>query len=94
MTYAPRIVLHSPLADPSRLGTFVEACLSDGVELIAICGPGMQKLEDEIDWMIIGDGSNPDRFILTTVHDTIDDARNFAENLNAGSKAAVEDVKL
>jgi hypothetical protein len=94
MKHASRIVLHSPPADPSRLEAFVEACIADGVELIAISGPGAAKLEDEIDWIIIGDGSNFDRFIVTSIHDSIEEARNFAENWNAGQAATAEEIVL
>jgi hypothetical protein len=94
MTHASRIILHSPPVDPSRLEAFVEACIADGVELIAISGPGAAQLEDEIDWIIIGDGGNSIRFIVTSIHDSIEEARNFAENWNAGHAVTVEEIVL
>ncbi|SMH42003.1 hypothetical protein [Mesorhizobium australicum] len=89
MTYAPRIVLCSPLTDPSSLEAFVEACLADGVELIAIGGSGAQELEDEIDWIIVGDGEDRSRFIVTTAHDTVEEAREFAA-VNLGQRRVQE----
>src|SRR5689334_4631474 len=62
MTLAPRIVLHSPIADGSALGPFVEQCLADGVCLIAIVGEGAEALEEEVDWLVIGDGADKSRF--------------------------------
>lgn len=70
----------------------MEACLADGVELIAIGGDGARELEDEIDWIIVGDGSNPDRFIATTAHGTIEEAREFAEVCGSGN--ALQEVRL
>jgi hypothetical protein len=92
MTYARRIVLHSPPAEPSRLEAFVEACIADGVELIAIGGDGARELEDEIDWIIIGDGSQHDRFIVTTAHSTIEEAREYAEVWGSGTSQ--EEIRL
>ncbi|NEJ88850.1 hypothetical protein GR223_23435 [Rhizobium leguminosarum] len=68
MTLAHAIVLQSPIYDSARLGALVERCLTDGVGLIAISGKNAFKLEAEIDWMIIGDGSKPERFICTSAH--------------------------
>jgi len=89
MTYAPHIVLCSPLTDPSGLEAFVEACLADGVELIAIGGSDAQELEDEIDWIIVGDGEDRSRFIVTTAHDTVEEAREFAA-VNLGQRRVQE----
>ena len=38
MTYARKIVLQLPISNPSLLEPSVEACLRDGVTLIAIVG--------------------------------------------------------
>ena len=68
MSLAPRIVLHAPISDPALLEPFVEACLRDKVVLIAVVGEGCKDVEDLIDEIIVGDGSDPDRFIATTSH--------------------------
>jgi len=91
MTYARHIALQSPPTDPSRLESFVEACLTDGVELIAIGGDGSRELEDQIDWMLVGDGSDPSRFIVTTAHETIEEAREFAA---IGDKGRPQEIQL
>ena len=91
MTYARHIALQSPPTDPSRLELFVETCLADGVELIAIGGDGSRELEDEIDWIILGDGSDLSRFIVTTAHDTIEQAREYAA---IGEKGKPQEIQL
>ncbi|MGO6947034.1 hypothetical protein ELH99_17825 [Rhizobium leguminosarum] len=55
--------------------------MSDGVGLIAISGRDAHKLEAEVDWIIIGDGSNPDRFICTSAHFDDDDQAGIEDAL-------------
>jgi hypothetical protein len=65
---ARKIILHSPVSDQSVLEKFVEQCLADGVSLIAIVGPSCRELEDAVDLIVVGDGSDPVRFVCTTSH--------------------------
>lgn len=95
MTYAAKIILHTPLTDPSRLPAFVEDCLADGVSLIAVVGKDAHAVEDKIDWLIIGDGDE-DRFIVTSAHadETIEDVLVFASAFNAESGGEIEEVRI
>ena len=87
------VVLHCPLADAALLEPFVEACIAQGVELIAAGGAGAREVEDEIDWIVVGDGDgDPARFIVTTAHDTIEEARAFASILLEGKP--LQEVRL
>jgi hypothetical protein len=81
MTFARKIVLHSPVSDEKLLNDFVEQCLRDEVSLIAIVGPGCARLEDLIDEIVVGDGSDPDRFVCTSSHpdEPFDDVVNMVE---------------
>jgi len=76
-----KIVLQLPLKEPSQLPEFVEQCLRDQVTLIAIIGDGCAAIEDEIDDLIVGDGSDETRFITTTSHpdESLEDVMEFAE---------------
>ena len=98
MTRARAVVLQTPLRNPSALPAFVEACLRDRVELIAIVGPDCEALEDEIDWLIVGDGSDESRFIVTSSHaeETLEDAVAFASgwSLQDGSHGKADIVSL
>ena len=80
MSYAPRIVLRLPLANPTALPDFIDACLRDKVVLIAIAGPGCAEMENVIDDLIIGDGTDESRFIATSSHpgETMQDVVDFA----------------
>jgi acylphosphatase len=62
MPYARKIILHTPLANPAKLDSFVEDCLADGVVLIAVLGPDSEKVEDLIDELVVGDASDKSRF--------------------------------
>jgi hypothetical protein len=80
MTYAPKILLHSPFADPTKASAFVEDCLRDGVCLIAIVGDQCAETEDLIDSLIVRDGADESRFIVTTSHpdEPLDEVLEFA----------------
>jgi len=96
MTLARKIILHSPIKDESRLAAFVEQCLADGVSLIAIYGIGCEELEETIDWLVVGDGANPDRFLCTTSHpdEPFDDVLNMAQNWELERGDSVQEVRL
>jgi hypothetical protein len=68
MPYPSKVVLQVPLSAPEKLAPFVEQCVTDAVELICVAGPMADEIEDQIDWLVVGDGSDADRFIVTTAH--------------------------
>ena len=81
MALARKVVLRSEVSDQAALAPFVEQCIQDGVSLLAIVGPGAAELENTIDGLIVGDGSDPNRFICTTSHpdDVFGDVVNMVE---------------
>ena len=96
MTLGPRIVLQLPLSDPDALAAFVEECLRDRVVLIAVVGENAAAVEDLIDDLIIGDGSDRNPFITTTQHEgeTLEDVMEFAATFNASDGGSVQLVRL
>lgn len=82
MRLPPRIVLHSPISDRDALVGFVEQCLRDEVRLIAITGADANRLELDIDWMVIGDGNSESRFLVTSAHhdEPLEDVLEFASS--------------
>ncbi|WP_156363619.1 hypothetical protein [Sphingomonas sp. Leaf357] len=50
------------------MAEFVERCLRDGVRLISITGDDAEKVELEVDLLVIGDGRNEGRFLVTAAH--------------------------
>ncbi|MDH4985297.1 hypothetical protein QEZ47_07030 [Aminobacter anthyllidis] len=94
MTYARKIVLHLPVSRPQAIGPFVEQCLRDGVSLIAIVGENARGVEDLVDAIVVGDGSDPSRFVVTTAHqdEAIEDVLEFASHF--GSPDSVQLVRI
>ncbi|WP_292155024.1 hypothetical protein [Brevundimonas sp.] len=80
MITEPKIVLSLPLSDKALLPAFVEECLAENVSLIAVVGQGCEQVEDEIDWLIVGDASDPTRFVTTSSHpgETLEEVIEFA----------------
>jgi hypothetical protein len=95
MNYAPKVVLQLPLSNPDRLPDFVEACIRDRVALIAVVGRDAENIHDQIDELIVGDGSDASRFILTSFHvdETLEEAMEFAR-ICEPERQAVKLVKL
>jgi hypothetical protein len=96
VTFAPKLILHSPVSDERLLDEFVEQCLRDGVSLLAIIGPGCSRLEDVIDEIVVGDGSDPSRFLCTTSHpdDDFDTVMNMAQTWEMDKNDPVQEVRL
>ncbi|WP_299843105.1 hypothetical protein [uncultured Roseovarius sp.] len=96
MTARPKYILHSPLSDVTRLDTFIENCLTEGVSLIAVFGSGSAELEDMIDEIIVGDGKDDSRFICTTSHpnETFDDVLSFVEAWELNDGGAIIEARL
>jgi len=44
MKLARKIILHSPVSDERLLDQFVENCLRDNVSIIAVVGPGCERV--------------------------------------------------
>lgn len=80
VTIRSRVVLVLPISDEALLPALVDKWVSEKVSLIAIVGEGCQRIEDEIDWLIIGDGSDRSRFVTTSSHpgETLEHVMEFA----------------
>jgi flagellar biosynthesis/type III secretory pathway ATPase len=80
MGYAPKVALCVPLKNSDALKPFVEDCLCDKVVLIAVVGDGCRHVEDLIDEIVVVDGADDSRFIVTTSHpqESIEDTIGFA----------------
>lgn len=80
MGYAPKIVLCVPPKNSDALKQFVEDCLRDKVVLIAVVGQGCRHVEDLIDEIVVGDGSDGTRIVVTSSHpqESIEDVVEFA----------------
>ncbi len=90
-----KIILHCPLAHPALLNDFVETWLGNGVELIAVFGPGSEELHDLIDDIVVQDGSDDTRFLPTTWHDseTLSEVIEFATTYG-NTNTAIKQIRL
>lgn len=93
MSPEPKVVLQLPVSDAARLPVFVERCLADNVTLIAVMGEGAADIEEQIDWLIIGDATDDSRFITTSCHtgESLEEVVAFATawRINAGGPTTV-----
>jgi len=96
MTYARNIVLHCPGGYRMELDALVEQFLADGVKFVGVVGVDCEKVEDIVDELVVGDGSEPGRFILTSSHpgETVDDVIEFARQVSEDGNGAVQVVTL
>jgi hypothetical protein len=94
MSYARRIVLNCPGGYTPSLASLVEAFLRDGVDLVAVAGKDRAKVEDIIDELIVGNGTDPSRFIVTTSHDSLEEAIDFANNWSIDHPGEVQVVEI
>jgi hypothetical protein len=68
MSYAPKIVLNCRAGYRLELDALVEQFLADEVRFVAIAGSDCSRVEDIFDELVVGDGSDESRFILTSSH--------------------------
>ena len=75
---------------------FVEQCLRDGVQLIAVVGDGCADLEEEIDWIVVGDGLEPARYVTTSSHpdEPLEEVMEFAASWSCEGEEGVQEVRL
>ena len=95
MRYSQKLILHAPPWDAPALKTFVEKCIQDNVVLVCVVGDDCRRVEDVIDELVVGDGSDRKRFLLTSSHpgETISEVREFAEVCDPIG-ARVQEIRL
>jgi hypothetical protein len=97
MSCRPAVVLALPLSAEDKLEPFVERCLMAGVALIAVWGEGCSGIEDLIDEIVVGDGSDESRYITTSAHggETLEEVIEFARNwVTEDGRQGAEVVRL
>ena len=96
MPYQTKVVLHCTSGVPRGLKELVEAFIRDGVKFVGVVGESASSVEDLIDAMVVGDGRDASRYILTTSHpdETLAQAVTFAEQLTGDYAGAVQVVEV
>ncbi len=63
---------------------------------MGVVGTNCAHIEDVIDQIVVGDGSDNNRFILTSSHpnETLDDAIEFARSLTGEYSGEIQIVEL
>lgn len=94
MAYAKKIVLSCAAGYRTALDEMVEAFIRDGVAFVGVVGKDCAKVEDIIDELLVADGSDESRSILTSSHpgESVDEAVAFAESLTG--EFAGEEVQV
>ncbi len=95
-TKASKIILRLMPGSENRLEAFVEECIRDGVKFVAVTGEDAARIEDLIDELIVGDGSDASRFILTSSHpnEPLASVIRFASSLTGEYAGEVEVVEI
>ncbi len=96
MTYGQKIVLHCPTGYKPELDGVVEEFIRDGVVFVGVVGKGCGRIEDIIDELIVGDGSDESHFILTSSHPakTVNEVVGFANILTLKYEGETQVVVL
>jgi hypothetical protein len=96
MPYGRKIVLHCPTGYHERLDQMVEQFIQDRVIFVGVVGEDCARIEDIIDELVVGDGSDESRFILTSSHpdESLSEAVEFALSLRAEYAGEVQIVQL
>lgn len=97
MSFQKKIVLHCPHGNAPSLDALVERFIADGVKFVGVVGSDCGLVEDLIDEIVVGDGSQ-EYDLLTSSHrdESLEDAVEFAESLSGpyeGFKVQVVELK-
>jgi len=90
-----KIVLNCTAGYESKIDPLVERLIAGGLTYIGVAGRDCAKIEDIIDDIAVGDGSNP-RFVLTTSHpdESLEDVIQFALSLTGEHAGEVHVITL
>jgi hypothetical protein len=96
MRYGRKIVLHCLSGYKPELDEMVEQFLRDGVVFVGVVGKDCSRVDDIIDELVVGDGSDETRFILTSFHEgeSLDEAIDFARSLSGEYAGEIQVVHL
>jgi hypothetical protein len=95
MAYGKKIVLHCPQGLHRSIDSLVDAFIKSGVVFVGVVGKDASRIEDVIDEICVGDGSNVYE-MLTASHEgeTIQDAINMAEQLTGEYAGPIQVVEF
>jgi hypothetical protein len=96
MAYGSKIVLNCRSSDTSGLEDLIERFIREGVRFVGVVGVNASPVEDLIDEIVVGDGSEEGRYLLTSSHEgeSLEDAVEFALKLTGEYAGDVQVVEL
>lgn len=96
MKYSQKVVLHCPVGYRMGLDALVEQFVADGVKFVGVVGEDCDQVEDIIDELVVGDGTAPTRFILTSSHpsESIEDVVEFARYVSSAGDGVAQVVTI
>jgi hypothetical protein len=96
MAYQSKVVLHCAAGEPKGLDVLVETFLRVGVKFVGVVGKDAARIEDIIDEIVVGDGSDGSRFLLTSSHEheTLEEALEFARMLTGEYAGDVQLIEV
>lgn len=94
--FASKIVLHCPTGYHTELDALVEQFLADGVKLIVCAGADCALVSDIIGELVVGDGTDPSRFIRRAAQpeQTLEEAVAFARLVSSAGDGEPQVVVL
>jgi hypothetical protein len=95
MKLQSKVILHCTGRDRSRLDDLVKRFVRDGVKFVGVVGVDCPLVEDMVDELIVGDGSES-YDLLTSSHpqETVEQAVEFARSLSGDYSGEVQVVEL
>ena len=77
------------------IDALVEEFVRDGVKLVAVVGTDCEKVETIIDELVVGEATDPSRFILTSSHpgESLEEVLAFVHSLSAEYSGKVQIVE-
>jgi hypothetical protein len=96
MRYSGKVVLQCVAGYRIGLDALVEQFVADGVKFVAVVGEDCGQVEDLIDELVVGDGTDPSRFILTSSHpsETIEAVVDFARCVSSAGDGEAQVMVL
>ena len=96
MPYKKSVLLYLTSDVPKNPDEIVERFLMDGVKLVGVVGISASSVEELVGEIVDGDGSYPDRFILTSSHvgESFEEALEFARLLSGDLDSDVQVIEI
>jgi hypothetical protein len=96
MPYASKVVLHCPRGYTPAVDALVEDFVRGGVKFVGVVGPDCARVEGIVDELVVGDGSDSSRFLLTSSHpgESLGEAVQFARDLTGDYEGEVQVVEV